>query len=396
MSGRKLSLFGVTFPILLVMSPALAESQAIRAARRAWRIVLAGGLLAVVCVASGAGSARATAPQMLGSSERILIVDLASSDAYAVDRISTDGREAKRLSLIRTPRWSLDRAAFSARGDRVALMHYLDLSIVKLGKNGSTLLRNATITRFPWSPDGRKLVVASEARDSTGIYVVNVDGSGRHRLSYSKHGDTDPAWSPDGRRIAYVRLGEQPSNPHEGVAGDLWIMNVDGTNKRMLARGAPADMAWSPDSRQLVVVSGSFGPLSLFSADGRTARTLRIPERFVFAPTWSADGRSIAVESSNSVSYKDTSRVILSVIDPATRGAHRRVLRRLPPINGYVWYSAPAWSPNGSQLVLPFCGRNGKCALYTIRSTGAGFTRLRSLSDRPTDRSTLEPTVTWH
>jgi Tol biopolymer transport system component len=267
-----------------------------------------------------------------------------------------------------------------------------DLALVKLGENGRTLLRDAKITQFPWSPNGRKLVVARSGGDTAGIYVVNLDGSGRHLLSRSKHGDTDAAWSPNGRRIAYVRLGVQSPNPHEGVFGELWIMNVDGTHKRMLERFAPAYVVWSPNSRQLAVVSQGFFELRLLSADGGRARKLRVPEKYVYALSWSADGRSIAVESSKNLF--SGSPLLLSVIEAATN--HSRVLRRFPNPNGSPNLTSPAWSPNGDELALPFCGNKGKCALYKIRSTGAGFTRLRSLGDRSTAVSSRPwPTVIW-
>ena len=65
------------------------------------------------------------------------------------------------------------------------------------------------------------------------IAVINADGTGLRYLTNSKTGDTDPAWSPDGRWIAFVRHG------------DLWLMDANGASQRLLVRNA-TQPAWKP------------------------------------------------------------------------------------------------------------------------------------------------------
>jgi hypothetical protein len=65
------------------------------------------------------------------------------------------------------------------------------------------------------------------------VFVVNADGSGLRNLTRGEH----PAWSPDGRRIAFLREGR--------LAGDLYVMNADGSGQRRLARSV-GDVAWLP------------------------------------------------------------------------------------------------------------------------------------------------------
>ena len=55
-----------------------------------------------------------------------------------------------------------------------------------------------------WSPDGRRIAFASDRDGGSNIYVMNADGSGVARLTDSSAGDYGPAWSPDGRRIAFA------------------------------------------------------------------------------------------------------------------------------------------------------------------------------------------------
>jgi Tol biopolymer transport system component len=86
-----------------------------------------------------------------------------------------------------------------------------------------------------WSPDSRRI-----AFDRGGdIYVMNADGSHRHRLTWTTSLEEAPAWSPDGRTIAFVsdRSGEV----------ELWQINVDGTRPRQLTTHVHADLdeiAW--------------------------------------------------------------------------------------------------------------------------------------------------------
>ena len=73
-----------------------------------------------------------------------------------------------------------------------------------------------------WSPDGRRIAFTSERDGNPEIYVMNADGSGVTRLTYNDARDLDsfPAWSPDGRRIAF----------HSNRDGnfEIYVMNASG------------------------------------------------------------------------------------------------------------------------------------------------------------------------
>ena len=91
-----------------------------------------------------------------------------------------------------------------------------------------------------WSPDGGKIAYAGSIDGILGVYVVNVDGTNQRVLTKIKHGDgiNSPVWSPDGKKIAFVsgqmfndwREWEKADNP-----AALYVMNSDGSELKKLA-----------------------------------------------------------------------------------------------------------------------------------------------------------------
>jgi uncharacterized RDD family membrane protein YckC len=92
---------------------------------------------------------------------------------------------------------------------------------------------------FALSPDGTHIVY--DASDLTGhqIYVMNVDGSKKKRLTNSPGGKSNPCWSPDGKMIAF--------HSSKGGTVDICIMNADGSGQRKLTNGhSDSFPSWSP------------------------------------------------------------------------------------------------------------------------------------------------------
>jgi len=119
-----------------------------------------------------------------------------------------------------------------------------------------------------WSPDGKRLAFGA-GKAVPSIWVVGVDGRGLTRLTTAKLGDGEPTWSPDGTLIAYNSAAE---------GDEVWIMNADGTGAHKLAS---ADMgayqpAFSPDGQYVAYVNNAVGhsELWLIRPDGTDAHAL--------------------------------------------------------------------------------------------------------------------------
>jgi TolB protein len=117
------------------------------------------------------------------------------------------------------------------------------------GSAKRNLPRIIPVSGGAWSPDGRKIafVRASERvgtpRANRDVYVVNTDGSGLRRLTTHPEYDGDPAWSDDGRRIAFLSQRDGRS--------EIYVMNADGSRERRLTRSLADEgwLAWSPARR---------------------------------------------------------------------------------------------------------------------------------------------------
>jgi TolB protein len=141
-----------------------------------------------------------------------------------------------------------------------------------------------------WSPDGTRIAFASR-RDTliSSIYVMNADGSNLTRLTNQlPFSDNAPAWSPDGTRIVF--------ETNEGFGSNMAVVNVDGTNRRLLGSGRYP--AWSPDSSKILFSGpGQESGFQLFvmSADGSgVAQQLTFGAFEDHYPAWRSDGQKIA------------------------------------------------------------------------------------------------------
>ena len=94
-----------------------------------------------------------------------------------------------------------------------------------------------------WSPDGSRIAFVSVVGGrSTGIYLINIDGTGRTFLETSTAGrDSSPSWSPNGNWIAYASV--------DGNGSAVYAIRADGSQSRLLARHGSGP-AWSPDGQR--------------------------------------------------------------------------------------------------------------------------------------------------
>ncbi len=154
-------------------------------------------------------------------------------------------------------------------------------TMTSLGQNQTNISSNTfTETNPAWSPDGAKLAYASDRDAKFGpnqyleIYSMNADGTGVTRLTTNDNGiDYHPAWSPDGSKIAFSsnRLAN-PTNPSDPTcyaqALEIWVMNANGSGLRNLSNTCRGEAwpSWSPNGSEIVFVSDR-GSATLYAFD---------------------------------------------------------------------------------------------------------------------------------
>jgi Tol biopolymer transport system component len=191
---------------------------------------------------------------------------------------------------------------------------------------------------FPaWSPDGKQIAFVSWRDGNFEIYVMNADGSDVTRLTNNEERDLEPRWSPDGKHIVYE--SERNGN------WEIYVMNADGSGQVNISNNGAEDRVpdWSPDGQWIAFCSDRGGDqdIYLMRPDGSGVVNLTQDPARDYMPAWSPDGRLIAFESSRS----DGHNIDIYVMNADGSGVTR--------LTDYARIdSNPAWSPGGDYIMF--------------------------------------------
>jgi WD40-like Beta Propeller Repeat len=219
-------------------------------------------------------------------------------------------------------------------------------------------------TEPAWSPDGTRIAFSSKIGGTGGIMIVNADGSGLTRVT-SDTGDGEPTWSPDGKRLAYV---------HVSTGGRrLVVSNLDGTGLTVITATLERDVddpEWSPDGTRIAFGDGT--DVYVVGADGSNLVDLTAdPAHLQRAdnPSWSPDGGKIAFQFQSSI----------QTIAPDGSG-----VTTLASNLGAVWELS--WSPDGTEIAFASdVGGPLQEEVFTIEADGTGLTRTGIDADSTLD-----------
>ncbi len=189
-------------------------------------------------------------------------------------------------------------------------------------------------------------------RSDAEIFAINPDGTGEHNLTKNDRYDNNPAYSPDGRWIAFE------SNNPQGPNIDIWVMNSTGGHQVDISRNPGPDLApaWSPDGEWIAFWQQHFdgtGDVWVMRRDGSHQRRLTNAVGADAQPTWSPDGKLIAF-----ISNRDDPDPVnclpaacnfeIYVMDPFGENETRVT-------NDPAFEENPNWSPDGTRLLYDAC-----------------------------------------
>ena len=314
----------------------------------------------------------------------------------------TDGRGHEHQ-----PHWSPD-------GSQIAYADIDDMtcSLLAVSPLGGPSRKLADCDKYDgdsmaWSPDGATL--AMKAPGSRGIdFLTLADGSVHHvtEVPPTDQQDTDPAFSPDGTELAFVRW-------HASGVANVYVVPVSGGQpKRLTFDNLKVEgISWEPDSRHLVFSSNRAGPFGLWRVDVDGGPVERIGQagHGDYMPTLSRDGKLLAYE-------EWTGYTNLFSFDPARPSAEAQQVTATTRMNWNptaspdgkhmafasdrsgsfeIWVSdrkgddalkltafdgpytsGPAWSPDSQHIVFDSPAVDGNFDIYEVDAQGGSVRRL--------------------
>ena len=277
------------------------------------------------------------------------------------------------------PAWSVVYVSEDARGNH----GYFDSEIFTTRADGSFRRRltwNRAADQYPaWSPDGRRIIFVRDlvGRDDE-LWTIRADGGAPRMIISEEFETTWPRYSPSGAWIAYQTVPTK-----SGSCYAILLVRPDASEGRMPVRprcGANETdgmtwgtaWSWSPDGRAIVFEEpvpereqGDPPATDVVTVDVESGAMRRIAE-MAEQPAWSPQGDLIAYFGPGG----------LYLVRPDGRGRRRVTVSPAPPCSSCtIFRFAPAWSPDGRQIAYLSDDGDRKAALYVVAARPASRPR---------------------
>jgi Tol biopolymer transport system component len=224
-----------------------------------------------------------------------------------------------------------------------------------------------------FSPDGERIAFRS-GRDGGGIFVMGRTGEAARRVT---RGGFNPAWSPDGTEIAFTS-GRMEINPQNSEGStQLFVVSVNGGEPRLLTEGDAIQPSWSPHKRRIAFATRRFRDLRradiwTIPVEGGTATPLMDDPPYDWNPIWAPDGQHLYFTSDRGGTM-NLWRIAIDEESGQARGAPE------PIVTPAAFFAHPSMSADGKHLAY-------SSVLLTTNVQKSGF---------DPDRGALAGDVIW-
>jgi len=193
------------------------------------------------------------------------------------------------------PRWSNDGTKILYQSNRTGRWQIYIMDID--GSNKRRVTIDKYNNNFPdWSPDNKQIAFVSDRKGNEDIYVMNIDGSGLKNLSNDPARDIHPYWSPDGKKILFNSARDDEDS------FELYQVNIDRTGLKRLTNTEEVETCarYSPDGTKIVYLKGTPGgndEVCVMNSDGTGQKDLTKSDSNEGWPVWAAGGKQIIYSS---------------------------------------------------------------------------------------------------
>jgi TolB protein len=286
--------------------------------------------------------------QLLGQSKVALAADL----RLAAHRVADEIQEA----LTGQRGVFATRIAYVVRSGKRFALHVADAD----GEGGHVALASLEPIISPaWSPDGKHLAYVSFETQKAVVWVQDTASGARSMVANFRGSNSAPAWSPDGQRLAVTLSREGPAQ--------LYTLPVAGGTPQRLTSSASIDTepVFTPDGRQVYFVSDRGGGPQIYRvpAAGGAVERVTYSGSYNISPALSPDGRQLAYITRQDAGY----RLMLQDLDSGTSR----------PLSDTQHDESPSFAPNG-RLIMYATRVRGADVLMTTTLDGKIKTRLLS------------------